>query len=221
MNFRIADSFSSSLERLTAQEQKAVKTTAFDLQMNPANPGLQIHRVDKSPDKNFWSGRVNRDVRIILHRTKDSLLLCYAGHHDDAYGWAEKRKIERHPKTGAAQIVVLREKVVEVPTYRPAPTGAETAVGGADGEDAKTAPASRKAEPAAKAAPPLQEVSDERLLAYGVPADWLKDLRSSDEDELLDIAALLPGPGARRGRGAPGPARGHCGRRRCLPVPRR
>ena len=34
MEFRIADTFTDSLSRLTAQEQKAVKTTAFDLQLD-------------------------------------------------------------------------------------------------------------------------------------------------------------------------------------------
>jgi len=29
----------NSLTRLTGEEQKAVKTTAFDLQLNPASPG--------------------------------------------------------------------------------------------------------------------------------------------------------------------------------------
>lgn len=43
MNFRIADIFTDSLARLTGDEQKAVKTTAFDLQLNPANPGMQFH----------------------------------------------------------------------------------------------------------------------------------------------------------------------------------
>lgn len=37
MDFRIADTFTDSLARLTGDEPKAVKTTAFDLQMNPAN----------------------------------------------------------------------------------------------------------------------------------------------------------------------------------------
>ena len=32
MEFRIADTFTESLARLTGDEQKAVKTTAFDLQ---------------------------------------------------------------------------------------------------------------------------------------------------------------------------------------------
>ena len=33
MEFRIADTFTGSLVRLTGAEQKAVKTTAFDLQL--------------------------------------------------------------------------------------------------------------------------------------------------------------------------------------------
>lgn len=41
MNFLIADTFTDSLARLTGDEQKAVKTTAFDLQVNPAHPGLR------------------------------------------------------------------------------------------------------------------------------------------------------------------------------------
>ena len=48
MEFRIADTFTDSLARLTGEEQKAVKTTAFDLQMNPANPGRQLHKLNKA-----------------------------------------------------------------------------------------------------------------------------------------------------------------------------
>jgi mRNA-degrading endonuclease RelE of RelBE toxin-antitoxin system len=119
MEFRIADTFTDSLARLTNDEQKAVKTTAFDLQMNPANPGMQLHKLDRAKDKNFWSVRVSDDLRIIVHKTDESLLLCYVGHHDDAYEWAERRKLETHPRTGAAQLVEIRETVQEIaiPVY--------------------------------------------------------------------------------------------------------
>jgi len=53
MEFRIADTFTDSLARLTGEEQKAVKTTAFDLQINPANPGMSFHKIEKVKDKNF------------------------------------------------------------------------------------------------------------------------------------------------------------------------
>src|ERR671925_1469514 len=119
MDFLIADTFTDSLARLTGEEQKAVKMTAFDLQVNPAAPGLSFHKLDRARDKRFWSVRVSRDVRIIVHRTDGSLLLCYVDHHDKAYDWAERRKLEIHPKTGAAQLVEIRETVVEIsiPTY--------------------------------------------------------------------------------------------------------
>ena len=118
MNFRIADTFTNSLAKLTGDEQKAVKTTAFDLQMNPVNPGMQFHKLDNARDPNFWSVRVSRDIRLIVHRTSASLLLCYVDHHDNAYHWAERRKLEIHPKTSAAQLVEVRETVKEITVPR-------------------------------------------------------------------------------------------------------
>lgn len=76
MDFRIADTFTDSLVRLTGDEQKAVKTTAFDLQMNPVNPGMSLHKLDRARDANFWSVRVSGDIRLIVHKTAASLLLC-------------------------------------------------------------------------------------------------------------------------------------------------
>ena len=99
---------------LTGEEQKAVKTTAFDLQLNPTNPGMSFHKLDKAKDKNFWSVRVSRDIRLIVHKTATSLLLCFVDHHDKSYDWAERRKLETHPKTGAAQLVEIRETVKEI-----------------------------------------------------------------------------------------------------------
>jgi hypothetical protein len=128
MTFFIADTFTDSLARLTGDEQKTAKTTAFDLQMNPSSPGLSFHRLDKARDKNFWSVRVSAGLRLIVHRTPGSLLLCYVDHHDGAYDWAERRKLETHPKTGAAQLVEIRETARQTPAHpfraaAPAPCG--------------------------------------------------------------------------------------------------
>ena len=176
MEFRIADTFTDSLSRLTREEQKAVKTTAFDLQMNPVNPGMQMHRIDKSKDRNFWSVRAGSDIRLIVHKTAGSMLLCYADRHDGAYLWAERRKLETHPKTGAAQFVEVRERVEEAP-----------------------APPYVVAAPARAATPkPLlfAEHPDDELLGYGVPPEWLADVRKVNEDTLLDLADHLPGEAA-------------------------
>jgi hypothetical protein len=114
MEFRIADTFTGSLGRLNGDEQKAVKTAAFDLQLNPAHPALQFHKLDKAKDPHFWAVSVSLDIRLIVHRTEAGLLLCYVDHHDSAYHWAERRRLETHPKTGAAQLVEIRETVREI-----------------------------------------------------------------------------------------------------------
>ena len=113
MDFRIADTFTDSLAKLTVNEQKAAKTSAFDLQLNPARLGLRFYKLDGARDPNFWSVRVSRDIRIIVHRTRSSLMLCYVGHHDDAYKWAERRKLETYPRTGAAQLIEVRQRIRE------------------------------------------------------------------------------------------------------------
>ena len=97
MQFRIADTFTDSLAKLTGDDQKAVMTTAFDLQMNPAHPGLKLHPIERAKDKDFWSVRFSRDVRLIIHRTASSFLLCYVNHHDAANQWAERRRPARQP----------------------------------------------------------------------------------------------------------------------------
>ncbi len=173
MEFRIADTFTDSLARLTGEEQKAAKTATFDLQVNPSNPGLQLHKLDKAKDHNFWSIRVSRDLRMIVHRTGTSLLLCYVAHHDDAYQWAERRRLETHPKTGAAQLVEVRERVQEitVPRY-------------VEVEHPVTKPRV------------LQGISEGTLLSYGVPPEWVTDALNATEDTLLEIAGHLPGEAA-------------------------
>jgi len=184
MEFRIADTFTDSLARLTSDEQKVAKTTAFDMQMNPASPGLNFHKLDKCKDKNFWSIRVSDDIRVIVHKTNSSLMLCYVDHHDKAYRWAERRKLETHPKTGAAQLVEVRERVEEirVPVYVPE---SETA-------DRPAAPL-----PAAPKKPSVfAGRSEDELLSYGVPPEWLGDVMAADEDTLLELVSHLPSEAA-------------------------
>jgi len=179
MDFRIADTFTDSLARLTGDEQKAAKTTAFDLQVNPASSSLSFHKLAKAKDKNFWSVRVSSDIRLIVHKTQSSLLLCYVNHHDKAYDWAERRKLETHPSTGAAQLVEIRETVKEivVPVY----VQTELIL------PPKPAPALK---------PLFADTADDELLGYGVPAEWLADVKQATEDTLLALADHLPAEAA-------------------------
>ena len=170
MQFFIADTFTDSLARLTADEQKAVKTTAFDLQTNPAHPGLKFHRLDRAKDRSFWSVRAGRDVRLIVHKTDANIILCYVDHHDKAYAWGERRKLTTHPTTGAAQFVEVRETVQEilVPVYV------------------------ERQEAASVERPLFADLGDDELLGYGVPAEWIDDVRQVNEDQLLSLVDHLP-----------------------------
>ncbi|HET8701007.1 MAG TPA: hypothetical protein VFL97_05000 [Nitrococcus sp.] len=103
-------------------------------------------------------------------------MLCYADHNNHAsYRWAEQRKLETHPKTGAAQLVEVRETVREIaiPYY--------------------VEPAEQ---PAALKPLLFADVADEELLSYGVLGEWLADVRQANEDSLLELADHLPSEAA-------------------------
>ena len=118
---------------------------------------------------------MTRDIQVIVHRTVKSLLLCYVDHHDKAYRWAKRRKLETHPKTGAAQLVKLRETVREimVPAYE---------IQGRSNHRRHL----------------LHSLTSqiEELLGFGVPVEWLEEVREADEDELLELAENLPSEAA-------------------------
>lgn len=169
MNFIIASTFVDSLARLGTQAQTQVKQAAFDFQLAPANPGFQLHRLERAVEKNFWSARVNLDLRIILYRDADHLVLCYAAPHEEAYRWGQKRRFEIHPQTHAAQVVEIQERVEEVVKYVPRET------------------------------PLLFGHYDrDYLLALGVPEEWLDAVRHTGEDQLEALLDRLPQEAAER-----------------------
>ncbi|MDW9689750.1 AAA family ATPase [Sinorhizobium meliloti] len=175
----LAESFTASLAKLTNDEQKQVKLTAFDLQTDPNRPGLQLHRIDASKDPNFWSVRVNRDLRIIIHKTGDSVMLAYVDHHDDAYKWAERRRIETHPRTGAVQIVEVRERIEEIAIQPALARQPEL-------------PFLVPTEPSVSALPLFSRLSTDDALSIGVPEDWIKDVLDASEDKFFALAGHLP-----------------------------
>jgi len=163
--------------KLTHQEQKQVKITSVDLALDPKGSGLSLERITKTRDEKLWSARVSRDLRIIMRRDGDDTLLAYVGHHDDAYNWAERRRIIPHERTGAMQIVELTEKVEESrPDYY------------------ENAP--KEATPAEAKRQPFWGLQDDELLDVGVPRDWLQPVREWHEDDLDSIFHRLPAEAA-------------------------
>ena len=112
----LTQTFAKSLTKLTNQQRSQVKQVPTDFMLNPEKPGHRLHKLN-TKESRFFSISVNMDLRIIVLRDMDRLLFYYVDHHDDAYDWANRRRIEVHPVTGAAQLVELEEVIREQVTY--------------------------------------------------------------------------------------------------------
>lgn len=169
----VAQSFMKQLKRLTEREQGMVSNAVLGLQFDPAAARHNLHKVDGNAG--WWSAYVNGDLRIILRKQiggKSLMVVCWADHHDAAYRWARNHVLNRHPATGAMQLVEIPEVVAEAPKAR-----AETP---------------RAAHPKL---PPCEKLGLSRadLLAYGIPELWVaRVLQAKSEDELLEIGEHLP-----------------------------
>ena len=170
MEFRIADTFTDSLARLTGDEQKAVKTTAFDLQVNPANPGHAIPQARQGQGPQLLVG--SRQQRHAVDRPQDRVpASCCA-----------TSTTTTKPTSGRNGASWKR-------TRRPAPRSSS-----------RFGRRSRKSRPryveVEQPAPPkprlFADVPDDRLLSYGVPAEWLDDVRGATEDTVWNWRAICP-----------------------------
>lgn len=172
MNFIIANTFTQSLSRLDGVAQAAVKQAVFDFQINPKKPSFQFHRIDRAKDKDFWTARVNDDMRMVIHHRGDDMVFCYVDHHDDAYAWGERRKLEINPATGAAQIVELKERVEEI---------------------------IKKVVREVEQEPPLfAKYEPSYLQALGVPEEYLPALRTLGQSGFIKLLDVLPQEAAER-----------------------
>lgn len=161
----ISPDFFDAVGGLDAQTRGRVLDFLGRFQKNPANPGISLERVTKARSKDVWSGRITDDLRAVLHQDGEVWALLYADRHDEAYRWAQRFEVGRHPVTGALEVVEVvtrveeRVQIVEV-------------------------------EPEFLL---FQPHSDEYLLSLGVPPSWLPTLRKvSTDDQLLDLLPSLP-----------------------------
>ena len=163
----VADEFFEAVARLSPAEMASAIEFIGRFRKDPAHPSLSLHRLTGVRSKGMWSARVGRGPRAILHKDGDTWALLYAAQHDDAYDWAKRRDIGRHPVTGSLQIVEAVETVKKV---------------------------ERVVRVTPKAPPPMfAGHADDYLTSLGVPIDWLPTLRLiRDEDHLLTVCEKLP-----------------------------
>lgn len=195
MTLLYASTFSDTLARLSANEQKQVKVATVDLMLDPKGRGLSLHRVDSSPG--FWTARVSQDIRIVLHKDGENTLLAWVGHHDAAYRWAERRRLVPHERTGAMQFVHVIDGPLEISRAmqsgpRNPATMSEVAeqVGAEPGRTVSAIAVQRDI------SCPFADLSDDALLDVGVPRDWLPIVRRTEETGAGELFDLLPAEAA-------------------------
>jgi hypothetical protein len=127
----LSQDFLANLAKLPSTVQGRVLKWALRFQTDPTATGINYEVIRSARDRNLKSVRIDQDWRGIVFKPPagDVYVLMYVDHHDDAYRWAEGRRIAVNPVTGALQVFAV-ESVVE-PALEQArqSAAAETAVG--------------------------------------------------------------------------------------------
>jgi len=162
----VAKSFTKSAGALAAADRAHVFDFLTKFLENPANPSLNVERVQKAMSSAIWSARITAGLRAIYHQDGSAITLLYAGQHDEAYDWAARRRLEHHPVTGTLQIVETTQE-------------AERRLGEA---------AAPSQSPAL-----FDSHSDDYLFSLGLPKPWLAVIRKvKTDDDFFSIIESLP-----------------------------
>lgn len=148
-------------ERL-AEYHKQIDEKFELFRCDPLHPSLRFHEYDRARYKDWWSYRVNDDIRTVVSDQQDCWVVCYVDHHDDAEKWAN-----RHPFT----LDMLNG------SYSFAPPVAEVI-------EAITA----STESATVYRRPLSGYTPEQIMRLGVPdRDWAEVFTQATEDRLVQL----------------------------------
>lgn len=178
----LSNDFLLQLAKLPAKVHTKVMKWAIQFQADPKSPGINYENINGARDQNLKSVRLDGDWRGIVFKPSagDVYVLLYIDHHDDAYRWAENRKLTINPVTGAMQMLTFESVTEQVPDE--ALRANPEAAGGA------------MEAPAVAAAPALfADLEDRELMSLGVPQELLTFVRGiASEDELDVKQAQLP-----------------------------
>lgn len=178
----LSQDFLMQLAKLPVNVHTKVMKWAIQFQADPTSPGINYENIHAARDPNLKSVRMDKDWRGIVFKPSagDVYVLLYVNHHDEAYRWAENRKLTINPVTGAMQLVML-EKTVEQLLVVPE----------SDTAQASAAPVEADVQPVAN--PLFAGVSDHELMSLGVPEELLPEVRRIRSEEQLDaVQARLP-----------------------------
>jgi hypothetical protein len=177
MNIKVAlaQDFLANLSRLPASIQSKVLKWALKFQSDPTSKGINYETIKSARDKNLRSVRIDQDWRGIVFKPDkgDVYVLMYVDKHDDAYNWAQTKRVAINPVTGAMQVFAV-ESLVET---NQSPAHIST----------PTAPSQPKPKPL------FENLSDANLISIGTPPELITQVREIHTEEDLDaMQTTLP-----------------------------
>lgn len=177
----LAQDFLAIMAKIPSGIQSKILKWALAFQADPTASGINYEKIRQARDKNLRSVRIDQDWRGIVFKPDkgDVYVLMYVDKHDDAYRWAENKRIAVNPVTGAMQVFATEnivEPALEKARHQDVP---EFSTAGVPAQDKP-----------AKVEVAYAGFSDTELLSLGVPEDLLKQVRTVASEAELD--ALQP-----------------------------
>ncbi len=166
MTVAISNDFFQAFSNVQKSQQKQVREFIAKFQEDPSSPGLNFEAVQGAKGGDLYSVRVNRAYRaIVFHPSgSDIYVLSWVDHHDEAYRWAERKRIILNPNTGALQVIPAQAQ--EAPTHLQAVK-----------------------EPDSYSPRLFDDVKDKYLLRLGIPDEQISLVRAISSEEELDQAS--------------------------------
>lgn len=178
----LAQDFLANLSSLPNNIQGKVVKWALKFQNDPTANGIHYETIKAARDKSLRSIRIDQDWRGIVFKPDkgDVYVLMYVDKHDEAYRWAENRRMAINPVTGALQVFAT-ESVVE-PVLAQARDWVQN-----------EQPQAADEKPPSKPAPLYTALSEAELLSLGTPAELIPQIRTlCSEVELDAMQPFLP-----------------------------
>lgn len=176
----VYDRFFDAFMGLPRRQQKKTREFLRKFREDPTGHARNLEKIHSFRDPNLRTARVDQDYRAIVLQPEQGnvFVLLWVDKHDAAMAWAQDKRIDIHPDTGALQ--VLEGVMVQAEESVPA--------------QAVEAPLEAPEVAAVERATPLfEEWSDADLLGIGLPTATLPAVRALTARAGLDfLASSLP-----------------------------
>lgn len=169
MRLFLSDSFFDKFTDLPRNIQQQVREFQKKFRKNSQSSAIHLEPISQFKDSSLRTARVNQEYRAVVGALgKDNFMLLYVDKHDKAYSWAQNKKFVWNEHTQTCQLIPIEIQKEETPVEKTF-------------EEKK------------ESTNPLTPVSDEQLLAIGVPAEQLPFVRQiKDFDDLDKAEKYLP-----------------------------